>query len=134
MLELLFILQRYMFFLFYQQIIVSLQSNRKSVTLNNMMKIRLFLLLCLTFSLWTPVWGSTTVRPSSLPADDNLTLSSPDGRMELTFHLLGGTPHYELKRDGKQVVSVSPMGFELEWRDDLMGNFVLKDVERGTFD
>ena len=98
-----------------------------------MMKIRLFLLLCLTFSLWTPVRGSTTMRPNSLPAD-SLTLSSPDGRMELTFHLLGGTPHYELKRDGKQVVSVSPMGFELEWRDDLMDNFVLKDVERGTFD
>ena len=61
-------------------------------------------------------------------------LSSPDGRLELTFHLLGGTPHYELKRDGKQVVSMSPMGFELEWRDDLLHGFELRNTSRSTFD
>ena len=61
-------------------------------------------------------------------------LKSPDGRLELTFHLLGGTPHYELKRDGKQVVSVSPMGFELEWRDDLLHGFELRNASRSTFD
>ena len=62
------------------------------------------------------------------------SLKSPDGRMEVTFWLLGGYPHYELWRDGKQVVTVSRMGFELEWRDDLAHAFVLKDVERSTFD
>ncbi len=63
------------------------------------------------------------------------TLKSPDGRMEVTFKLLGGSPHYELKRDGKSVIAMpSRLGFVLEWRDDLDHAFVLKDVERSTFD
>ncbi|MCR5589312.1 MAG: glycoside hydrolase family 97 protein [Bacteroidales bacterium] len=63
------------------------------------------------------------------------SLKSPDGRMEVTFWLLGGSPHYELKRDGKQVIAMpSLLGFVLEWRDDLDHAFVLKDVERSTFD
>ena len=48
--------------------------------------------------------------------------------------LLGGSPHYEVQRDGKQVIQVSRMGFELEWRDDLAHAFVLKDVQYSTFD
>ena len=63
------------------------------------------------------------------------SLKSPDGRMEVTFWLLDGSPHYELTRDGKQVIAMpSRLGFELEWRDDLAHAFVLKDVERSTFD
>ena len=64
----------------------------------------------------------------------NEKLKSPDGRMEVTFRLLDGKPHYELKRDGKQVIQTSQMGFTLEWRDDLAHAFVLKNVERSTFD
>ena len=62
------------------------------------------------------------------------SLRSPDGRMEVTFSLVDGTPYYELKRDGKPVVLASRLGFELEWRDDLAHAFVLKEVERSTFD
>ena len=65
---------------------------------------------------------------------DALTLVSPDGRMVVAFRLTNGCPQYELWRDGKQVVSSSRMGFELEWRDDLAHAFVLKDVHRSTFD
>ncbi len=64
----------------------------------------------------------------------NEKLKSPDGRLEVTFRLLDGKPHYELKRDGKQVIQTSQMGFTLEWRDDLAHAFVLKNVERSTFD
>ena len=64
----------------------------------------------------------------------NEKLKSPDGRMEVSFYLLDGKPHYELKRDGKQVIQTSQMGFTLEWRDDLAHAFVLKNVERSTFD
>ena len=64
----------------------------------------------------------------------NEKLKSPDGRMEVSFYLLDGKPHYELKRDGKQVIQASQMGFILEWRDDLAHAFVLKNVERSTFD
>jgi hypothetical protein len=62
------------------------------------------------------------------------TLRSPDGRMEAAFYLRDGVPHYELHRDGKPVVLASCMGFELEWRDDLAHAFVLKEVQRSSFD
>ncbi len=61
-------------------------------------------------------------------------LTSPDGRLELRFELKDSVPYYSLYRDGKAVVLPSKMGFELEWRDDLAHAFVLKDVERSTFD
>ena len=61
-------------------------------------------------------------------------LKSPDGRMELIFKLGGGTPYYELMRDGKQVIEGSKMGFKMEWRDDLEYHFVVKNVEYSTFD
>ena len=64
----------------------------------------------------------------------NEKLKSPDERLEVTFRLLDGKQHYELKRDGKQVIQTSQMGFTLEWRDDLAHAFVLKNVERSTFD
>ena len=54
--------------------------------------------------------------------------------MELIFKLGGGTPYYELMRDGKQVIEGSKMGFKMEWRDDLEYHFVVKNVEYSTFD
>ncbi len=62
------------------------------------------------------------------------SVKSPDGRMEATFLLLDGCPHYQLTRDGKPVVALSQMGFLLEWRDDLAHAFVLKEVQRSNFD
>jgi len=61
-------------------------------------------------------------------------LQSPNGKLELQFELNDGTPYYILNRDGKPVVLPSKMGFTLEWRDDLAHAFVLKNVERSTFD
>jgi len=68
------------------------------------------------------------------PYNNSITQQSPDGRLEVKFMLLGGEPHYELTHDGRQVIALSRMGFELEWRDDLAHAFVLRDVERDTFD
>ena len=61
-------------------------------------------------------------------------LLSPDGKLELQFEVVGGVPYYALNYDGKPVVLPSKMGFTLEWRDDLAHAFVLKDVERSSFD
>ena len=42
------------------------------------------------------------------------TLSSPDGKLEMSFHLTGdGTPEYTLDYDGRPVILSSGMGFEL---------------------
>ena len=81
-----------------------------------------------TFLVLAAVWQTAVAQTA------HETLASPDGRMEVNFKVIGGYPFYELKRDGKQVVADSKMGFELEWRDDLAHAFVLKDVERSTFD
>ena len=62
------------------------------------------------------------------------TLESPDGRLEARFELREGVPYYSLYREGRAVVLPSRMGFELEWRDDLAHAFVLKGVERSSFD
>ena len=62
------------------------------------------------------------------------TLESPDGRLEARFELREGVPYYSLYREGVAVVLPSRMGFELEWRDDLAHAFVLKGVERSSFD
>ena len=62
-------------------------------------------------------------------------LKSPDGRMEATFYLRDGVPHYELKRDGKHVVLPSRMGFTLEWRkSDLASRFRIARVDTTSFD
>ena len=90
------------------------------------MKHVLLPLLALTFLLLSPL---------SSHAAEKLRMQSPDGRMEVTFWLLDGSPHYELTRDGKPVIAMpSRLGFALEWRDDLDHAFVLKDVERSSFD
>ena len=62
------------------------------------------------------------------------SIKSPDGRMEVRFELRDSAPYYSLYRDGKAVVLPSKLGFELEWREDLAHAFVLKNVERSTFD
>ncbi len=96
------------------------------------MKIRLFLLFCLAMAI-VPTHAKNISQDSILPVNSR-TLASPDGRMEATFYLRNGIPHYALSRDEKPVILGSRMGFELEWRDDLAHAFVLKDVQRSTFD
>ena len=96
------------------------------------MKIQLFLLFCLAMAI-VPTHAKNISQDSILPVNSR-TLASPDGRMEATFYLLNGIPHYALSRDEKPVILGSRMGFELEWRDDLAHAFVLKDVQRSTFD
>ena len=67
-------------------------------------------------------------------ANGQETFTSPDGKLELQFEVKDGVPYYALNREGKPVVLPSKMGFTLEWRDDLAHAFVLKDVNRSTFD
>ena len=85
------------------------------------MKKSVFIAILMLFAAWQTAFGQEK-------------LQSPDGKLELQFELNDGTPYYILNRDGKPVVLPSKMGFTLEWRDDLAHAFVLKDVERSTFD
>ena len=87
------------------------------------MKKTLFVLICLTISLFATAFANEPVK-----------LQSPDKQLELSFELRDGVPYYALNRAGKPVVLPSKMGFILEWRDDLKDHFVLKETKYSTFD
>ena len=68
-------------------------------------------------------------------ADDALTLTSPDGQLNLRFGLdADGTPVYALDRGETAVVLPSRLGFYLVSGEDLLNGFVLEGEERDTFD
>ena len=99
--------------------------------------------------------GCTNEKNSQIT--DINTLSSPDGKLEMSFHLTGdGTPEYTLDYDGRPVILSSGMGFELrgvlkaqkidynadgtvtksDWKpcESLHDGFVVESVERSSHD
>ena len=99
---------------------------------------------------------STSVKPAG-EVTDVQTLKSPDGVLEMTFHLTeDGTPQYALNYDGQKVILPSDLGFELRgvlkaqkliYNEDgtitkedrepcnsFHDGFQVKSVETGTFD
>ena len=99
--------------------------------------------------------GCTNGKNSQIT--DVNTLSSPDGKLEMSFHLTGdGTPEYTLDYDGSPVILSSGMGFELrgvlkaqkidynadgtvsksDWKpcESLHDGFAVESVERSSHD
>ena len=99
--------------------------------------------------------GCTNGKNSQIT--DINTLSSPDGMLEMSFHLTGdGTPEYTLDYDGRPVILSSGMGFELrgvlkaqkidynadgtvsksDWKpcESLHDGFAVESVERSSHD
>ena len=99
--------------------------------------------------------GCTNEKNSQIT--DINTLSSPDGKLEMSFHLTGdGTPEYTLDYDGRPVILNSGMGFELrgvlkaqkidynadgtvsksDWKpcESLHDGFAVESVERSSHD
>ena len=79
--------------------------------------------------------GCSRIDRSSFKWAEAETLASPDGRLELTAGLLeDGVPAYALTKDGKPVVNISRLGFDLIEGEDLDEDFALVNVERDSLD
>lgn len=71
------------------------------------------------------VWILFLISGSQLQAQQ---LSSPDGSLQLQFHLDSGKPFYQLEYKGKQVIRPSRLGLEMD-EISLSGDFTVKKYD-----
>lgn len=70
---------------------------------------------------------------ASLGATEVLT--SPDGRLQLSFDLTAdGTPTYKMDYNNKPVIATSRLGLELKNQKSLLDGFKMEHVSRSSFD
>ena len=70
---------------------------------------------------------------ASLGATEVLT--SPDGRLQLSFDLTNdGTPTYKMNYNDKPVIATSRLGLELKNQKSLLDGFKMERVSRSSFD
>lgn len=70
---------------------------------------------------------------ASLGATEVLT--SPDGRLQLSFDLTNdGTPTYKMDYNNKPVIATSRLGLELKNQKSLLNGFKMERVSRSSFD
>lgn len=70
---------------------------------------------------------------ASLGATEVLT--SPDGRLQLSFDLTSdGTPTYKMDYNNKPVIATSRLGLELKNQKSLLDGFKMERVSRSSFD
>ncbi len=58
---------------------------------------------------------------------------SPNGRLELSFRMEGGTLYYRVNKNGQEVAALSPLGLVTE-EADLSKGLVLTHAEYGSID
>ncbi|WP_319592259.1 glycoside hydrolase family 97 protein [uncultured Draconibacterium sp.] len=61
-------------------------------------------------------------------------LTSPNGKMKLTFDLSDGTPTYKLQLEDKTIIKSSKLGLELKDAEPLLSGFTIADSQTSTFD
>ncbi|WP_346862889.1 glycoside hydrolase family 97 protein [uncultured Draconibacterium sp.] len=61
-------------------------------------------------------------------------LSSPNGKMKLTFELQDGVPVYQLSLNEHPIIKPSQLGLELKNTESLLNSFTLENAEKSTFD
>ncbi len=66
--------------------------------------------------------------------EDSLVVSSPDGRINVSFGLSDGVPYYSIDRDGKPVLLPSRLGFTFLKDPPLNAGLSIVASKRTTFD
>jgi alpha-glucosidase len=61
-------------------------------------------------------------------------ITSPNGKMKLTFDLSDGTPVYKLQLEDKTIIKASKLGLELKDAEPLLSGFTLADSKTSAFD
>ncbi len=80
------------------------------------------------------ILAETPVPPNLDLAETQLTISSPDRRIDITFFLQGGFPYYQVIRDGVPVLLPSRLGFVFQNAPSLDRNLTFIDSEERTVD
>ncbi|MEN9908486.1 MAG: hypothetical protein RLZZ540_1635 [Bacteroidota bacterium] len=100
-----------------------LQLNYKDIDSLNLKNMKKYMLtLCICFFLW----NSTNAQQ----------LKSPNGLLTMDFSLKSdGTPTYNLKYKGRDVIKTSKLGLELKAdKKSLLNDFTIQDTKSSTFD
>ncbi len=61
-------------------------------------------------------------------------ISSPNGKMKLTFKLENGVPVYQLDLNGHPIIKPSKLGLELKEKEGLMSGFSISKTDTSSFD
>ena len=69
-------------------------------------------LSCRTLSFRLAVAGAMLGAAAPATAQDQLHVTSPDGRNEVTVAIRGGQVYYSMQRDDRAVIQPSRLGFE----------------------
>ncbi len=67
-------------------------------------------------------------------SNKNEQLSSPDGKIVVTFSLTDGIPLYSVQKNGKEILKPSQLGFLLDSGDSFYAGFKLTGVSKTSFD
>lgn len=71
-------------------------------------------------------------RPLAL--EDDTSITSPDGRIQVTFLLEDGVPYYKVSRSGQDIIKQSKLGFVFKDAAPLNQNLTVAASEKNSFD
>lgn len=78
---------------------------------------------------------ATALLSASASLGATEVLTSPDGRLQLSFDLTtDGTPTYKMDYNNKPVIATSRLGLELKNQKSLLDGFKMERVSRSSFD
>lgn len=78
---------------------------------------------------------ATALLSASASLGATEVLTSPDGRLQLSFDLTNdGTPTYKMDYNNKPVIATSRLGLELKNQKSLLDGFKMERVSRSSFD